>query len=51
MVGGVLDHAASGRVLGLLLVGGLLDFPYKFGEALGERWLWGVVLFPQPSSD
>jgi hypothetical protein len=40
----------AGCILGLLLVGGLLDFPHKLGEALGE-WLWGVVLFPQPASD
>jgi hypothetical protein len=50
-ISGVLDHAASERILGLLLVGGLLDFPHKLGEALGERWLWGVVLLPQPASD
>jgi Thiamine pyrophosphate enzyme, N-terminal TPP binding domain len=36
---------------GLLLIGGLLDFPHKLGEAFGEWWLWGVVLFPQPASD
>src|ERR1700747_2063896 len=41
----------AGASIGLLLVGGLLDFPHKLGKAFGERWLWGVVLFPQPSSD
>jgi hypothetical protein len=37
-------------ILGLLVVGGLLDFPHKLVEALGE-WLQGVVLFPQASPD
>jgi hypothetical protein len=29
VVSGVLDYAASGCILGLLLVGGLLDFPHN----------------------